>query len=196
MRVDLPCRVRTLATTTTALALCASGCGDVVAPAYALREQFTGRVEQSDVAVAVVRDGANVVAYVCGGASTLESHTAWYQGEMQGDRAVLRGPRGELAVAFDGDAVTGTSGALSFRIARTSALGGLYEHRGACRTGVIVFSGANGDFAAQGAGCDANGRRSQVTPIRPMELLADGLAVVVDRDPSHTLFVRPVSIGR
>lgn len=178
------------------MALCAAGCGDVATPAFPLREQFTGRVAQSDVAVAVVRDGSQVVAYVCGGDATLESHTAWYQGEMQGDRAVLRGARGELSLAFERDAVRGAVGVLAFRIERTSALGGLYEHRGACRTGVIVFGGAEGDFAAQGAGCDANGRRSQVTPIRPMELLADGLAVVVDRDPTRTLFVRPVSIGR
>ncbi len=186
---------------TAALALSLTGCGASVRASDEARVEYAGRIGATDMALGVTRDGARVVAYVCGGASTLASHTAWYEGVVdEAARVTLTGPRGTLSLAFDGAAVAGSlvdaaGVSRSFRVARAEpeALGGLYEHRGAhCRTGVIVYEGADRSALAQGAGCDESGRRSQVTPIRPMSLDARGLAVSLVDDPRSVVLVRPV----
>jgi hypothetical protein len=202
----LPLRTTTAqsASITAALALSLTGCGASVRASDEARVEYAGRIGATELAVGVARDGARVVAYVCGGSSTIESHTAWYEGAVDESsrdaRATLTGPRGTLSLAFEGAAVSGSlvdaaGVSRSFRVARAEpeALGGLYEHRGAqCRTGVIVYEGAGGSTLAQGAGCDASGRRSQVTPIRPMSLDARGLAVSLVDDPRSVVLVRPV----
>jgi hypothetical protein len=188
------------------LALAASvalvgGCGAAVTPAP-LGAVYVGRVEGSDLALAVVVDGEQLVAYVCGGARTFDSHTAWYRGARTpgGASAELVGPRGALRLVWgdsDAEGVFVDANGQSFRwqIARVSegSRAGLYDRsEPGCRAGAIVLDERGAESSVQGVACDPAGRRSQVTPIMPLVgRPEDGLALRL-RAPSRVLVVRPV----
>jgi hypothetical protein len=177
------------------------GCGAAVSPAP-LGAVYVGRVEGSDVALAVVVDGDQVVAYVCGGARTFDSHTAWFRGPRTagGASAELVGPRGSLRFVWgdaDAEGVFVDANGQSFRwqIARVSeeARAGLYDRsEPGCRAGAIVLDDRGGESSVQGVACDAAGRRSQVTPIMPLlGRPEDGLSLRL-RAQSRVLLARPV----
>lgn len=180
------------------LVLALSGCSDSVQPSDPDRAVYVGHVAGSDLAMGVVIEDGSLVAYVCGGPSTLESHTTWLDGATQGSTVSARSARATIeAVAsersIDGTLVDsqGVRRAFSLSRAAEGSRAGLYESsEGACRTGVIVFDATSG--AAQGAGCDGLGRRSQVTPVRPMTVSTSGLAAQASLAPERVLYVRPV----
>ncbi|MFO0563267.1 MAG: hypothetical protein U0269_34915 [Polyangiales bacterium] len=186
------------ALTAASLVLTLAGCSDAVQPTDPDRAVYVGRIAGSDLALGVVVEDGALVAYLCGGPSTLESHTSWLDGASRGASLSAQGPRASLSAVANGQRVDGTlvdsqgvRWAFSLARAADGSRAGLYESReGACRTGVILFDAETG--AAQGAGCDGQGRRSQVTPVRPMTVSTSGLAAQATLAPERVLYVRPV----
>ena len=83
-----------------------AGCGaDADAPAgEGGVEVVAGRIEQSDAVIAKVRDPSGVVAYVCGGSSTLDAWTRWYR--SSGEEGELS--RDGWSLVVDGEGASGT----------------------------------------------------------------------------------------
>jgi hypothetical protein len=157
----------------------AAGCGteslDPVEAAQPLT--VVGRVQDTDVAIAVVSDGAAGVAYLCGGPQTLQPWTRW----LTGEGGVLHDTEGEgWRVEIDEDGAGGWvrppgEGALPWAGAEAIGDAGLYSAVDeGCRTGVVVDT-ADG---AQGVWCSKQGYVEQVTPVTPVS--KGGFAVKVE----------------
>jgi hypothetical protein len=184
----------------------ASGCAgaESVDPAPVSAPLYVGNVSGIDALLAVVVDGEELVAYVCGGSSSFATHSRWFRApagdarereiDLENDGLSLvgsldgSGARGELREA-DGTIRSWTAAALHGGVA------GLYavEDEG-CLTGVIVGASEEGaDPPAQGTWCNAAGERAQVTPLRPILLQDRGFEVSVTvGGKSRQLFVTPV----
>jgi hypothetical protein len=142
---------------------------------------FIGAVDGSDAKIALVRDDAHWIAYVCGGATSLSSLTAWFQGALASGRDDVTAELDEetLVASFAGDLASGTlikdsTEARSFTAERVTSdvPAGLFQAvTSGCRTGLIVPPPADG--APQGVYC-ANVAPptirlfEQVTPVTPM----------------------------
>ena len=64
------------------LAAVLAGCGGDDPPDESSPEgQWVGQLASSDAWVAISAEGGSVAAYVCGGPTTLESHTRWWSGD-------------------------------------------------------------------------------------------------------------------
>lgn len=183
----------------TAAAACAlAACSDSVQPTAPEQAVFVGRIAGSDIAMAVVIEDGAALAYVCGGPQTLDTHTTWMRGAERGSAVSAQSATSSLTAVLsertlDGTLVDTQGIHRHFSLTRedSASRAGLYEStEGACRTGVILFDATSG--AAQGAGCDALGRRSQVTPVRPMTVSTNGLAAHAALSPERVLYVRPV----
>jgi hypothetical protein len=180
-----------------------AGCAGVESVDPVSAPVYVGNVAGTDALLAVVVDGEEVVAYVCGGPSSFETHSRWFRApvgdtreraiNLENDGLSLVGSlegsvaRGELREP-DGTIRSWTAAALH------GGLAGLYaaEDEG-CMTGVIVGESEDGaDPPAQGTWCNAAGVRAQVTPLQPILLQKNGLEVSVTvGGKSRRLFVTP-----
>ncbi len=176
------------------------------APAH--DEVYVGTVFGTDAVVAVVIEGSNVIAYVCGGAKTLASHTRWFSGTGDASAPIrLSTDDWTFAATASGSVARGTlthgsDAPLTWTAQLTdpTTLAGLYATTDdGCRTGVVITQTNAAEVPLfQGAWCNRAGARMQVTPLRPYVKLHDRLAVSVhlsDRDHDRRLFVTPVSPG-
>ena len=139
---------------------------------------YIGVVEGSETRIAFVQAGREIEGYVCGRGETLESHTRWFEGKLEGadaGAAELTSDGWQLYVVADdnglnGELITPSGEALSWSAQRTNDdfenEVGLYESFDTgCRSGVIVWEAIDGpECGAQGAWCDDTGTRGQVTP--------------------------------
>lgn len=71
---------------------------------------FVGEIAGSDVLIALVVEGGNLVAYACGGAGYWGSHTGWFYGSVSaGQIGPTTSPRGHrLEGSLDGASASGT----------------------------------------------------------------------------------------
>jgi hypothetical protein len=170
---------------TSILALTARCAVTASSPSY-----FAGEVAGSDAVVAVVREGAHLTAYACGGPGSYATLTRWFEGDATaGSPVELRrnGMTLRLDASWaDGDVITGTltdttGRTLAFRASSQpgDALSGLYENaESGCRAGAVVWypEGAT-EPSLQGTWCSREGLVEQVTPVRPMTPEESGLRV-------------------
>lgn len=150
----------------------AAGCGgESVNPVAAEPMTVVGRVQDTDVAIAVVSDAEGSVAYLCGGPETLQPWTRW----LTGAGGVLEDTEGHgWRVEIDDDGAGGWvrppgEGALPWQATEADGDAGLYSTVDeGCRTGVVVDA-AHG---AQGVWCSKQGSKQgyveQVTPVTPI----------------------------
>jgi hypothetical protein len=154
-----------------------------------------------DAWLAIEVQDETAVAYVCGGAQTLATHTRWLAGDAE-EHTVLDRDGFRLELDIHDEAVSGTfTGAGTtgeFTAARVpdGGVAGLFNVvTDGCRTGVIVASGDVSD--AQGAFCSAvTDELAQVTPMMPLTQTSDGLGVVAHTEMGDVeLFVREVVVA-
>lgn len=166
----------------------------IVLPACGSDPALVGAIASTDARLSVATSGDRLVAYVCGGPQTLETHTRWFEGRAEEDGTFsLSKDEWVLAGTLSEGTASGTlqgpqGAALGWTAQDEGGSTGLFggEGSGACRTGVIVFSADPAQI--QGAGCDAAGRLQQVTPDGP--ITAGGFSVMAD---GRRLFVEPVT---
>jgi hypothetical protein len=121
---------------------------------------YIGALAGGETRIAFVQGGRAIQAYVCGRGDTLESHTRWFEGELDGaDGGVveLAGDGWQLRVLADGSSLSGELISPSGDAQRWSAERasddpasevGLYEsYDTGCRSGVIVWEALDGPCA-------------------------------------------------
>jgi len=169
-----------------ALALVAAGCAaPTPPPAF-----HAGPVSDSDAVVAVVREGTHVTAYVCGGATSYDALTRWFEGSSpEGD--ALEVSRDGFTLRLEGAPPDATSLSGSLTDARGIArpfvahlqprdpVAGLYDNsESGCRAGAMVwYPDGAAEPRVQGTWCDRGGLTEQVEPVRPLQVDGAGLRV-------------------
>jgi hypothetical protein len=157
---------------------------------------LVGEVEDSDVRVGVLADGARLRVFLCGGPSSYASATHWVRAELE--------PNGDFSFSSEELELTGSlvDGVLEAELVadderamvhaervRDGTLAGLYEARADCGTvGLIVTQDdPDSEPTAQGA-CVGDGHLpDQVNPIKPISRDSDGaIAVEVVRGDEAT----------
>ena len=168
-----------------ALAACS---GDPAAPEVAV----VGALDGSDGMVAVVRHGDRVVAYTCGGPTSVTLSTGWFETTLTPGQSTFTAERMDglvLSGAFTNDGAAGTLKRADGTTATWTAHSGTGPSglwagpASPCRTGAIVMTGASGEPTAVGAWCDGAGTIRQVVPVHPIVESASGLAIRLDVDP-------------
>jgi len=167
---------------------------------------FVGSLDGSDALFAVTVADGEVVAYACGGALTIDIHTRWYRGTLEGDSVTLTSNDGATgSLTFAGDGVSGSltqpGGDVLTLLETTRAVDGSATALfsvvdDGCRTGVIVKQ-ANADEEpfVQGAWCSIAASASeadifqQVTPITPIEAGITSLKVEVANEDKELVAV-------
>lgn len=169
------------------LAAVAAGCGSEPSTV----DDF-GLLAGTDARIAVVADDTALVAYVCGGPTTLGSLTTWFVGAVGAGHLESGAARLDLIRTATG--TSGTFTALDGTVLRFTAerapedaSGGLFElvDRG-CRAGV-VFDPVRGP---QGAWCDGEGRFAQVDPGAPFDPSRIDALVTRPDGPATLTFAR------
>jgi hypothetical protein len=172
-------------------ALACAGCSDT--------PEGTWVTKLADAWVGVKVEGEDAAAYVCGSGETLTTHTRWMHAAVDGDDVTFERDGWRLEVTVEVAAVKGElfapDGAIhpvEAHLARDNQLEGLYTAIDAgCRAGLILVS--SGDADTQGAWCDGFGHLAQVTPVMPVELTPNGIAVTADTSLGfRNFFVQPV----
>lgn len=195
--------VRAPALAAALLALPCAGCNPTFEWVGTAFDQSSGN--SSDVVAAItVRDG-EVRAYLCGGPTTYNTLSRWYDGRVDGSNSYY-------ATTDEGSTVQGyvsgsyaygdfaTSGGASFFVEGNPVeddLSGLYavEDDG-CLTGVVVIDNGGGEPFVQGTWCDDQGRFAQVTPVTPFEKTDRGIHVQVDLSVFGTDEVRDLYVTK
>ncbi len=189
-------------------ALAAIGCGEdepaqqgAPAPANGVKT-FVGSLSGTDALVAVVQNGRDWLAYVCGGPATQATLTGWFEGRLGEAESVLHASEsnGVFAAARAEDTIVGTlasaDSSFSFDAERldtgAAEVAGLFGALDAgCRTGLVVVPATGtGPARMQGVWCDSSGRVGQVTPITPLERGDRGVAVRVGEE-ARLLYLLP-----
>jgi len=152
-----------------------------------------GPVDGVDAWVAVQGDGDAAIAYVCGGPSSMSTHTRWFTGADGGASLAMEKDGWTLAAELpgpggpDGGTLTDPDGrAYDFQTADDADL--FTAQNAGCRDGAIVRPGARGEAAAQGVWCDGDGALAQVTPIGSIGLGLAEIEVEVDTGQSRRVF--------
>ena len=158
---------------------------------------YVGKLDGSDAVFAVTVAGDEVVAYACGGALTINIHTRWYRGTLDGNEVELTSDDGASGIVkFTGESVNGTLvqpdgqelALFDTKLRGSDTASALFSvvDEG-CRTGVIVRQDtADETPEVQGAWCGpaaAGGEEdifSQVTPITPIEVGLTSLKIEVN----------------
>jgi hypothetical protein len=183
--VDLPKVMRILAAAGFLVAALA-GCWD---PEEEPLVVYVGAAHEGDgdvsVAFAVADDA--VMAYACSDDPTYAEYPGWFDGPAS-TVPVARLEREDWTFfaawgpdGADGRLVDRHGDALPWHAERVppGSLAGLYAvHDSGCTTGVIVIDGSP-EPIVRGTWCSADGEIAQVTPVRPIELVDDRLAVEV-----------------
>ncbi|NUP12842.1 MAG: hypothetical protein HOW73_42935 [Polyangiaceae bacterium] len=153
------------------------------------------------IAIAIAIENGSVVAYTCGGQENLVDHTRWLDGALD--------PSGTFSLDRDGVHLEG-------RVTDEGAEGTFVDAAGeevpwsaapvvgddsglyvgvdsGCSTGVVVVDDGDESPFVQGAWCNEQGQRLQVTPILPLELEAGAFEVRIDGlVPAKELVVRRI----
>jgi hypothetical protein len=177
------------------------------APAVAALYVASAHDQDGRISVAIVVDGERVIGYVCGDDPSEDDYTGWFHGELGGDgHFVLTHHDWALDGFVTAEGITGTlaepNRVVTYDGTRASDrifsadLTGLYvaEDSG-CQTGVIVIDDGNPATAplVQGAWCDGTGLALPVTPIVPIELIEDRLAVrIMNPGAPRRLLTTPI----
>jgi hypothetical protein len=162
-----------------------------VSGADTTRVVYIGKLVDTDAVIAISASGNDVVAYICGGATTFATTTRWFpHTEWASDQPTLRmssdgwtldlvrDAQGISGSASDG---TGKRYAITAHPTRPETMAGLYAvvDEG-CRTGVVVMQDRAEDAPTfQGTWCNNKGAFEQVTPVRPYDRWAGRVAVTV-----------------
>ncbi len=163
---------------------------------------YTGELAGTDAVVAFAVEDDNVVGYVCGGETTMATHSRWFcEIASRRDDGLLHVVKEEAAWTLDAlisdTSVEGTVRSPDGTIYDVSAPlalpgAGLFaDEVGGCSTGVIVIPGGDGEEPRiQGTHCaDDYDYFEQVTPVRPVETELNHLDVVIGADgPAMTVF--------
>ena len=147
---------------------------------------WVGALEGTDAVVALVADGDRVLAYVCGGDATRDTHTRWFSGPIDsGDFELFAGAWSLTGTLTDDGDLTGVvtspgGDAASFDAlgAEQGTLAGLYvEIASPCSTGLVITQPTVDVLpVAQGAWCLEGGAIGQVVPIMPLLFEGSGVA--------------------
>ena len=156
---------------------------------------WVGEINENDAWVAVTYDGKTAVAFVCGGSTTLTTHTQFMFGASGVDVSLSEGGTSLTTTIADG-AISGTvqdsaGASLTFTAAQpslTTAIYGLFTAvDSGCRDGVIV----QGPTLTQGAWCDDMGNVAPISPSQAATL--QGFDVVATAPGGTQMFrVEPV----
>jgi hypothetical protein len=148
---------------------------------------WISRLEGTDAWLAVRAEGGAAAAYVCGGPTTMATHSRWmHTTEVDGS----------LSFAADGWSLTferdddGGSGelispdavslAVNAKKVTDGGIDGLYTaFDSGCRDGLIIDGGGS-----QGTWCDDSGLFAEVTPLQPIALTDQGIAVSIPLLPT------------
>lgn len=199
-------RVALLSLLGAALFVCA-GCAGAADPTIAegVDGTYVGaiRVDGNDVAVGLVVRDRHASFYACGEGPTLATHTRWLAGPLDGGTVHLEIEGMRVDGALSGDAAGGVltregDAPLSWSAVRVpdDGIAGLYSATDeGCKTGVVVWSDADGEPALQGSWCNEAGARMQVQPILPVERVVDSIEVSVPLTPPRRLVVRAVDLA-
>ena len=143
-----------------------TGCG-------ASSEVVVGQLAGSELALGAVRTPDGLRAYLCGGETTVDTHSRWLSGPLNADGAFSLEADGFALVGdWGGDVLQATltdpdGAALTVEAAAPEGDGGLFEaDDGEQNTAVVVFSWVDDTITAQGASCTA-ARCAQVIIIPP-----------------------------
>lgn len=195
-----------------ALFAVACGSGDPSSAVTASHELplYVGTLDGSDAQVAVVRDDTNWAAYVCGGPSTFDIVTGWFQGPLpdpaRSGSVEETSEDKTLRATFTDEAASGTltmNGSDSSFVAErvpAGALAGLFNAvTSGCRTGLIVpppgQAEAQGVYCADTIGQAAARSFKQVTPILPISRVDRAVSVrVVIAGEERILSLSPVAL--
>ncbi|MDP3273885.1 MAG: hypothetical protein Q8Q09_01730 [Deltaproteobacteria bacterium] len=188
-------RLGPLALASCALSACAS---HVDAPT--LHQSYAAQIDGHRAALAIVVDDTRVVAYLCDENSIGLQESRWFEGPRGSDlaltstdgarRLLIRLAPDQANITLSG--LTPSPIAQTLPIASPGSLVGVYrDPTSACRSGVVVYEDSDHAVQTQGIGCDALGRRSQVTPIRPLDFFSQSLAVRYQRTPAQLRYVVP-----
>jgi hypothetical protein len=186
------------------------GCGsEAMQPVDDGRAVYIGTVHDpgADAVVALVATEGLANFYVCGGDTTVLTHTGWMAGDAYGSGLQLEGEDWSASGAVEDHEASGwlarpDGPPLAWTAQRAAAdtIAGLYATvDSGCRTGVVVTQqGPDAEPTVRGSWCDEAGARMQVTPILPVELTPMGLAVQVMLPEGGTrrLDVQPVTLTR
>ena len=171
------------------------GCGGTPEGTWAAR-----LLDSETVWVAVTIEGSHAAAFVCGGADRL-SISRW-MAEAADDSMVFELDGVKLSLDVKDGLATGTlldpdGVALNVNAPRIDGQGlaGLYTaFDSGARDGMILLPGASEELDALGAWRDAAGNVAQVTPVRPLDFVAAGIAVTVDAPTEvREFFMNPVA---
>lgn len=167
---------------------------------------YVGRVAGTDALFALVVDEYRAGGYSCGGDDTLSSHTEWFMGESvvrHGDSLFIDCGLTSVTAYFGDGEMTGfitdrdgVEWPWTATQPRPGTLTGLYAAPDPkCATGAIVLQDdATSAPLVQGAWCNGAGDFYQVTPMDPIQLSEDGLAVEVEFDDPLQLYLRPFEL--
>lgn len=162
---------------------------------------WVARVQGADAWLGVKVEGEDASAFVCGGVDNLATHTRWMYGEPDGDEVTFEQDGVRLDAHLEVSSVTGNltvQGQLfpiDMHLSVAKDLEGVYTGLDAgCRAGLIIVApNEEGQSTARGAWCDDLGHMAQVTPVQPIELTEQGIAVEADTAIGfRNFFVEPV----
>lgn len=175
--------MRTILLPLTAL-LAISGCASAEPEAKTAegRAAWIGALEGTDARVGLVREGAQVALYVCGGPTSMPA-TRWFRGSVRGDGAIeLSSTGASVRAALDASGWSGTLTmapdpvrTFTLRAARTGSAEDLYEGTlDGGSVGVVVT-----ENTMQGVLRALDGSTFQVLPVRTVVPGPQGLSVSV-----------------
>jgi hypothetical protein len=163
----------------------------------------TGPEGDGDALAGIALDDGALRAYVAGGPQTYATLSRWYEGRVESYGSfnvasaewTMNGSVSDQfawANFFDGSTQ-------SFFVEASivdDEISGVYSVEDAgCRTGVVVMDDG-GAPRLQGTWCDEEGRRAQVTPVEPIELVNGEIHVQVDLTPFGLGGVRDLFVTR
>lgn len=155
-----------------------AACGPPALPP--LDGTWVGRVDGTDVVVAIAVAGDEARAYLCGGDATRATWTRWLAGDASAGDVTTTADGWTVTAAVLGagslgGSVSGPDGVRTFTATATTGVGGLYRGSEPCPTGLVVWMTTVGP-AAQGAWCKG-GIYGQVEPVIPIALTPQGIGV-------------------
>lgn len=170
---------------------------------------YMGKIDGSDAWLAISVSSSRAVAFVCGGPTTLTSHTRWLATTIDKDVSSMETDGWRLDVfvndewvsgdltspdgvgqGFQIDVVPGSSPESSSR-ATDDGITGLYAAMDSgCRAGVIVRGTAD-SFETAGAWCDSEGAVAPLSPALPLAVTELGLQVRADTQGGTRVFFAP-----
>lgn len=170
---------------TLALSLLAAATGCNSTPSGMWVTRLTG----TDAWVGITVDGSEGAAFLCGGETTLETHTRWMLTTVDSESVIFRQDDFEIEITLSegdvaGQLVEPSGAAVAFearRVGEEDVAGVYFGFDSGCGDGLIVLDGgASGTTEALGAWCNESGLREQVTPVLPIERTNQGVAAFVE----------------